>query len=152
MDMMGGAESLMGIDLLNLQLGLVDRDFDEDDYEASWHSTIRHHAPSDHGKKTMANLHQTPCTIRGKLAQQRQTPICHWQLPYCTAVAPEIVHSDLNAFDQGRLKQHLGLQTLLALDRNNHGNGAPISEEQLAALPHHSYTSAKQVPTFISAV
>lgn len=35
---------------------------------------------------------------------------------------------------------------LLALDRNNTpGQGAPVSEEQLAALPHHSYTSAKQV-------
>jgi hypothetical protein len=37
-------------------------------------------------------------------------------------------------------------QMLLALDRNNTpGQGAPVSEEQLAALPHHSYTSAKQV-------
>lgn len=30
---MDGAEGLLDIDLLNLQLGLVDRDFDESDYE-----------------------------------------------------------------------------------------------------------------------
>jgi hypothetical protein len=32
-------------------------------------------------------------------------------------------------------------QMLLALDRDNAGRGPPVSEEQLAALPHHSYTS-----------
>jgi hypothetical protein len=41
---------------------------------------------------------------------------------------------------------YMSEQMLLALDRNNNpGQGAPVSEEQLAALPHHSYTSAKQV-------
>lgn len=30
---MGGAENLLGVDLLNLQLGLIDRDFDDSDYE-----------------------------------------------------------------------------------------------------------------------
>jgi hypothetical protein len=35
MGIMGAADSLPGIDLLNLQLGLMDRDFDESDYEAS---------------------------------------------------------------------------------------------------------------------
>ncbi len=33
--MMEAADGVQGIDLLNLQLGLVDRDFDESDYEVS---------------------------------------------------------------------------------------------------------------------
>jgi hypothetical protein len=33
MGVMEAEDSLPGIDLLNLQLGLVDRDFDESDYE-----------------------------------------------------------------------------------------------------------------------
>ena len=42
---------------------------------------------------------------------------------------------------------------LLALDRNNTpGQGALVSEEQLAALPHHSYTGAKQVTCSVFAV
>jgi hypothetical protein len=73
--MTGPSGNPFGIDLLNLQLGLVDRDFDESDYEM-----------------------------------------------------------------------------LLALDRDSAGRGAPVSEEQLSALPHHVYSRAgKQVTASESA-
>lgn len=42
---MGGpTENPFGIDLLNLQLGLVDRDFDESDYEVGASASIDRHS------------------------------------------------------------------------------------------------------------
>lgn len=65
---MEAADGVHGIDLLNLQLGLVDRDFDESDYEVSNLT----HAVDESYLVVASALMAVSCAMQ----QQRMQPSC----------------------------------------------------------------------------